>query len=57
MLFVLLVGFYYIDPKIKAPCLVVFGWVPGLGVRIRGSLGDRDPLNKAPFTRAISRVN
>ena len=57
MLFVLLVGFYYIDPKIKAPSLVVFGWVPGIGVRIRGSLEDRDPLSKAPFKRAISRVN
>ena len=23
---------------------------------IRGTLGDRDPLNKVPFKRAISRV-
>ena len=27
-----------------------------MGVRIRGTLGDRDPLNKVPFKRAISRV-
>ena len=27
-----------------------------LGGRIRGTLGDVDPLNKAPFKRAISRV-
>ena len=27
-----------------------------LGVRIRGTLGDMDPLNKVPFKRATSRV-
>ena len=27
-----------------------------MGVRIRGTLGDIDPLNKVPFTRAPSRV-
>ena len=27
-----------------------------MGVRIRGTLGDIDPLNKVPFKRAISRV-
>ena len=27
-----------------------------LGVRIRGTPGDIDPLNKVPFKRAISRV-
>ena len=27
-----------------------------LGVRIRGTLGDIDPLNKVPFKRARSRV-
>ena len=26
-----------------------------LGVRVRGTLGDIDPLNKVPFKRAISR--
>ena len=28
-----------------------------IGVRLRGTLGDIDPLNKVPFKRAISRVN
>ena len=27
-----------------------------MGVRIRGTLGDIDPLNKVPFKRAKSRV-
>ena len=27
-----------------------------LGVRIRGTLGHIDPLNKVPFKRATSRV-
>ena len=27
-----------------------------LGVRIRGTLGDIDPLNKVPYKRAGSRV-
>ena len=27
-----------------------------MGVRIRGTLGEKDPLNKAPFKRATSRV-
>ena len=27
-----------------------------VGVRIRGTLGDIDPLNKVPFKRAISRA-
>ena len=27
-----------------------------LGYRIRGTLGDIDPLNKVPFTRAVSRA-
>ena len=27
-----------------------------LGVRIKGTLGDIDPLNKVPFKRATSRV-
>ena len=27
-----------------------------MGVRIRGTLGDVDPLNKVPFKRAISRA-
>ena len=27
-----------------------------LGVRIRGTLGDIDPLHKVPFERASSRV-
>ena len=27
-----------------------------LGVRIRGTLGDVDPLKKLPFKRAASRV-
>ena len=27
-----------------------------VGVRIRGALGDIDPLNKVPFKRATSRV-
>ena len=27
-----------------------------MGVRIRGTLGDRDPLNKVPLKRASSRV-
>ena len=31
-------------------------WVEVVGVRIRGTLGDVDPLNKVPFMRAISRV-
>ena len=26
-----------------------------MGVRIRGTLGDIDPLNKVPFKRATSR--
>ena len=30
--------------------------VPYMGVRIRGSLGDIDPLNKVPFTRAMSGI-
>ena len=30
--------------------------VLGLGARIRGTLGDIDPLNKVPFKRAGSRV-
>ena len=38
----------------------VSGGVEGLefpaGVRIRGTLGDMDPLNKAPVKRATSRV-
>ena len=29
---------------------------PGVGARIRGTLGDIDPLNKVPFKRAKSRV-
>ena len=33
-----------------------FGGVIELGVRIRGTLGDLDPLNKVPFKRATSRV-
>ena len=28
----------------------------GVGARIRGTLGDIDPLNKIPFKRARSRV-
>ena len=27
-----------------------------MGVRIRGTLGDLDPLSKVPFKRATSRV-
>ena len=27
-----------------------------LGIRIRGTLGDIDPLNKVPFKRPTSRV-
>ena len=27
-----------------------------LGVRIRGTVGDLDPLNKVPFKRATSSV-
>ena len=27
-----------------------------MGDRIRGTLGDADPLNKVPFKRATSRV-
>ena len=27
-----------------------------MGVRIRGTLGDLDPLNKVPFKRATSKV-
>ena len=27
-----------------------------MGARIRGTIGDIDPLNKAPFKRATSRV-
>ena len=27
-----------------------------IGARIRGTLGDRDPLDQAPVKRAISRV-
>ena len=27
-----------------------------MGVRIRGTLGDIDPLNKVPFERSISRA-
>ena len=27
-----------------------------LGVRIKGTLGDIDPLNKVPFKRATSRA-
>ena len=27
-----------------------------MGVRIRGTLGDIDPLNKVPFKRATRRV-
>ena len=30
--------------------------VIALGVRVRGTLGDIDPLNKVPFKRATSRV-
>ena len=30
--------------------------IHNLGVRIRGTLGDIDPLNKVPFKRAISRA-
>ena len=29
---------------------------PYMGVRIRGTLRDIDPLNKVPFERATSRV-
>ena len=29
---------------------------PKLGVGIKGTLGDIDPLNKVPFKRARSRV-
>ena len=29
---------------------------PVVGVRIRGTLGDIDPLDKVPFKRAISRL-
>ena len=29
---------------------------PNMGVRIRGTLGDIDRLNKVPFKRATSRV-
>ena len=37
------------------------GWRPSSdpsfrGVRIRGTLGDIDPLNKVPFKKAIIRV-
>ena len=32
------------------------GFFQLLGDRIRGTLGDRDPLDKVPFKRAISRV-
>ena len=35
-------------------------WAKGrdfwVGVRIRGALGDIDPINKVPFKRAIRRV-
>ena len=31
-------------------------YLGSLGVRIRGTLGDIDPLNKVPFKRAISSV-
>ena len=30
--------------------------ISGVAVGIRGTLGDIDPLNKAPFQRARSRV-
>ena len=30
--------------------------MPSLRVRIRGTFGDIDPLNKVPFKRARSRV-
>ena len=49
----------------KVYCFGLLGvkfWLRGsreslkLGVRIRGTPGDIDPLNKAPFKRAISRV-
>ena len=33
-----------------------FGQGSTLGVRIRGTLGDIDPLNKVPFKRATSRI-
>ena len=37
--------------------LLFLSWAPAdMGVRIRGTLGDIDPLNKVPFKRAISRV-
>ena len=37
--------------------LSALGGAQGLvGVRIRGTLGDIDPLNKVPFKRAISRA-
>ena len=39
-------GIYFLDPS---------GGL-GVGVRIRGTLGDKDPLNKVPFKRATSRV-
>ena len=29
---------------------------PHFGVRIRGTLGDIDPLNEVPFKRALSRA-
>ena len=31
-------------------------WKPKLGVRIKGTLGDIDPLNKVLFQRAMSRL-
>ena len=41
----------------KKGTLIIKGLLGNLvGVRIRGTLGDIDPLNKVPFKRARSRV-
>ena len=36
--------------------MAIGSWKIFLGVRIRGTLDNIDPLNKVPFKRAISRL-
>ena len=42
-------------PRPTASCQIPL-FSPKLGVGIKGTLGDIDPLNKVPFKRARSRV-
>ena len=40
----------------RAPCLAYPAEAHDVGLRIRGTVGDIDPLNKAPLKRARSGV-